>query len=52
MSKREGLEGAGKKEKSIEGGGDEEKKRRSSVKQLKGNERKTGKIADFNFLPF
>lgn len=28
------------------------KKRRSSVKQKMGNERKTGEIADFNFLPF
>lgn len=39
------------KEKSIVEGGDE-KKRRLSVKQKTGNERKTGEIADFNFLPF
>lgn len=39
------------KEKSIVEGGDE-KKRRLSVKQKTGNERTTGEIADFNFLPF
>ncbi len=50
MSNRGG-KGGGRKEKSIDEGV-VEKKRRLSLKQKTGNERKTSKIADVNFLLF
>lgn len=50
MSKEEGWEGGGRKKKNLLKRWGMKKKR--SVKQKTRNERKTGEIADFNFLPF